>query len=405
MGYDTNYHLDVSKISFTKAEPIKTDHFKRSEEWGLLSYRDGGEDLFFYKASGISIINDPHKPIVKVSGNAYIIEWQRPFFHLMHDIIGEYLLIKESVPDLKPVIMYTGELTHPRLIFAEFCKYHSRNPKLVTELLDTIDFDYENFLFFPSDGNLVVENLYAISLWGDGIKTEIFSAVDRLLTGGLLDGDNDASYSYKFAVTLAMKNFFAGIRKKKKPHRKIFVSVKHKREFFDKANLLYKFLESNGVIWSKDWRTAENTGRIDGVDLSAFHPAEFNSGVKDVYLRYFSSSEEEAIEGFFKSKGFEILTIDGMSLREQMDIMSEAAVVAVWAGASELQSLFVQDSCTFIYIAPRMSYGFPHEDILEVIKPNANIFFDKREPENYAKTFYSDTIIKAVDKVLGSIDL
>lgn len=403
MAYDEDYSLDISKISFTKAEPVKIDHFKQSKQWEAMSHRHNGEDLFFYKVSGVEVINNPQMPVTTVSGNSYIIEWHRPFFHLMHDIIGEYLLIKEVVPDLRPVILYTGKITNPKLAFLNFCRSHSSNPELIENLLACIDFDYKDFISVPSDGNLLIENLHAISLWGDGIKTDLFRSVDNLLQSRLIDRHNDGSYVYKFAVTLAMKNFFAGIRKKRSMRRKIFVSVKHKRELFDKANMLYKFLESNGVTWSIDWRTAENTKKVDGLDFSAFHPAQFNSGVKDVYLRYIPSSEEEAVENFFRSKGFEIVTIDGMSLNEQMDIMSEASVVAVWAGASELQSLFVQDGCTFIYIAPRMSYAFPHEDILEVIKPDAKILFDKRKPENYEKTFDSDTIIKAVKDILKEV--
>lgn len=400
---DADYFLDIGQMTFEKAEAVSIDHFRQLDFWKSMSFRstsDNSKNLYFYKASNIDIAGNQDKPAISISGNSYIIEWKRPFFHLMHDIVGEFLLIKESVPDLKPVIIYTGKMKSAHEAIKAFCKVFSRTTDFIEQLLDLIGFNYEDFIFLAPDGNLKIENLYTISLYGDGIRTDIFQKIDSETPGNLIDKGNDASYAYRFAVTLAMKNFFAGKRQNKPVHRKIFVSVKHKRDIVDRSKMLYDFLTSNGVTWSVDWRNAENTEKVDGLDLSAFYPAQFNSGVKDVHLRYISDEEEMAIESFFEEQGFEVLTFDGMSLKDQMDIMSESKIVVVWAGASQLQSLFVQEECTFVYIAPKMSYVFPHEDILEVIKPDAKILFDKRKYENYEKTFDSDTIIKAVKKVL-----
>lgn len=400
-GYD--YDVDVSNSSFEKVETVSINHFKKSKLWETLSHRDNGEDLIFYKISGINTNNNSSKT-TRISGNSYIIEWNRPFFHTMHDIVGEYLLIKEVIPDLKPVIIYTGVLKDPQAIFNAFYGAILKKPDFIKDLLEMIEFDYRNFFFVDGKDNIVIDNLYSISLYGDGFKSELFYKINEKLGNNFILPKNDASYAYRFAVTFAMKNFFKSFRTNTVPYRKIFVSTKHKREMLDKAKMLYDFLDSNGVKWSVDWRTPCNTEKVDGLDLSAFLPAQFNSGVKDANIRYISREEEDAMEKYFESQGFEIITIDGTSLKYQIGLMSEASVVAVWAGASELQSLFVQDDSTFIYVAPRMEYGFPHEDILEVIKPDAKIFFDKRMPENYGKTFDSGTIIKAVDKVLREIE-
>ena len=401
MDYD--YNLNDSRVTFTKAESIKIDHFKNTDFWKALEFRSRGEDLFYYKASDIKVLNNDSLPIVNISGNVYIIEWDRPFFHVMHDIVGEFLLIKEVIPDLKPVIIYNGPFKDPKIVFDKFYGALLKKPDFIEDLLESIDFDYDNFFFIPSDGNIFIENLYTISLYGDGFQSDLFYRINEMLDNAMLDIDNDGSYSYRFAVTLAMKNKFKNNNNEVIPYRKIFVSIAHKRNIMDRSKMLYDFLDSNGVTWSIDWRTPQNTSKVDGLDLSAFLPAQFNSGVKDAHLRYFTKDFEEEIEDFFRQNGFEIVTLEGTSLKDQIRMMSEAKVVAVWAGASELQSLFVQDGSTFIYIAPKMTYGFPHEDILEVIKPDAKIIFDKRRYENFEKEFDSATIIKAVKKILKEI--
>ena len=395
-----DYSVDVSKPTFSNYEAIKIDHFKQGDFWNAMKRDQDNDDLFYYKASSVRVNMAARGPTTAIYGNVYIIEWDRPFFHAMHDIVGEFLLIREAIPDLKPIIIHNGEPRDPKEIFRSFWNPLVIKPNFIEDLLDIIGFNYDNFFFVNETDKLFIENLYTMSLYGEGLKSDLFNAIEACSDKQVFSKTNDASYPYRFAVSFAMRNFFAKFIPEVPMHRKIFVSVKHKRDMIEKANILYHFLDDNGVDWSMDWRTATNTEKVDGLDLSAFLPAQFNSGVKDANLRYISREYEEEVESFFRDQGFEIVTIDGTTLKEQMAMMAEAKIVAVWSGASQLQSLFVQNGSIFMYLAPRTSYGFPHEDILEVIKPDAKIFFDKRLKENHYKSFDSDTIIEAVKQVL-----
>lgn len=270
-------------------------------------------------------LNNAGKNVKKLlPGNYYLIDLDSfsSHFHFLNDQVGEYLVIKEYIKDLIPVVFVKN-------CFAEVKNIndHNKTSKYIYDALFKIGVSTDSFYDLNKIDSIHIPNLFATQIFfNQYLKKEMIPA-----NGGT---------NPKYSVPAIKKYFFSD---KLNNDKKLFISRMNENNSVREAR---EFLENKKVTDYKEFlKMKAKLGEDQRIKI---------------FDRHITLDDEIELERFFKNSGYKIINPGEYSLQEQIDMFSEASHVAGLSGAGFINTMFCQPSAKIIILNTSTSYSFPH---------------------------------------------
>lgn len=384
--------LDPKSVTYTGISKAEINDFANDPKWLQLKHDDffanvsPGGNLDSFSIITIDnleiVLNNEGDEELIVDDHSFLIDVNQSYFHCLYDNFGQWLILKNYLPYLKAVCINTEDFRpienspYKRTVL-DWCEitadqdyYEVRNYKKIK--FKKISFIHSGTSYFLREVVLHIPE------------------EDRMVSEA-----NSANSAVFYLKSKFLKKFFSktAATNRNKRHRKVYLSKMFTRDMMDKTFILKKLLKDNGVSWNRDGSFNDPKDFILNTNLLAFGPAAIFGPMNEIDFRYLSVKNELELEKFFESKGYEIITAEQMTLEEQMNLYYTCTHIATLGGAGSINSLFLDDDGTIIYIAPDTGYQFRHEDVIDTITNNSIIPVDKRRHLGQRKIFGIQNII------------
>lgn len=377
--------FEVNRVSYGHVEETCFDDFTQDEAWKELCKSDifaiqNRNEEPNQKIVFSTIYNLEFDPVsesnetVHVKDHVFPIDINQSYFHALYDNIGQFLLAKNYFPDIKPI--FINAETDPNALKANYKK----------DLMDMIGLKEEEIINGYEYSAIKFDKITVIHADANTVMREVRHRInsDRTrLEPFLHPKSSGAAMLYCTSKHLKGLIYDRYLKNREKPTKKVYISRMALRPLFDRTNLLKKFLLANNVSWDSEGRLEDPDSFLMKVNLEAFAPANVFGPMREIDFRYLSLEDELLIEDFFKGKGYEIIYPERMGLTDQINVYISSTHIATLGGAGSVNSLFLGDSGTIVYIAPDTRYEFYHEDIIDSITNNSIIPIDKRKIEYF----------------------
>ncbi len=284
------------------------------------------ESLTIHSLSNVSInfLNNQTNAKKIISGNIFLMDFDYldSHFHFLSDFLAPYLLLKKHIKDLKLVLViynHTGE----KLPVSQ----HTNLSKYCYDILDKLDV-YENSVIDLKDyKNLILENVFFTETY---YNQYLEKSLPQII-----------EWDY-------LKSGFCEVANALRPHnvglesKKIFISRMNENNEVRKIKKSLKNKNFNTKKLPKDWK------------IRTEH-------------RYIKLKDEMFLENFFRTKGYDVIDPSSYSLKEQLNIFSNATHVAGLSGAGLINSIFSNHKVKLFILNPSSGYGFDHGEGPKVV--------------------------------------
>lgn len=297
------------------------------------------------------------------SGN-YFIVWlgQKNIFHLLVDVLGQFLYLKEMIPDLKAIPMYysvdgdpSGDLgIKPVPERATNWDRGDMMPAAI-ELARILDINIEEAIDSFSLKELSIENLFFCTTTSDSFLSVMLGE----------ESQNGIHFS--------LKDHLNTIRQK---HHYTAVCVQKIKQIVD-----LEYLDDNNSYPEKIFLA---------VPPNKFPLNMDNAIEKEPHLAsYLSIDEYNVVLDFAKNNNFTIIEPWNISFREQVLYSRNAKIIITVGGSNAIHSLWSKNDTRFFYFNPHQFHYEPFEYIMEMYGKDNDIIFKNSagKQENFDKVF------------------
>jgi len=278
----------------------------------------------FYQIINFKINDIGGKKKELLVGNYYLIDLDSfsSHFHFLNDQIGEYLVIKEYIKDLVPIVF-------SKMSFANEANIsdHNKTSKYIYDSFLKVGIGADNIYNLNDFESINIENLFATQKFFNQYLTNEMIPI--------IGGTNP-----KYSVPAIKKYFFST---KKSNNKKLFIS---------------RVVENNHA---RDIRKKLEEKRDTNHKAFLKFKAKLGEDLKiKIFDRYITLEDELFLERFFKDNGYEIINPGEYSLQEQIDMFAEASHVAGLSGAGFINTMFCYPGTKIIILNTSTAYSFPH---------------------------------------------
>lgn len=285
---------------------------------------------FEKKRHGQPVGNDP---MLYLKGNVFLY-WSLTFafFHFLQDVIGQYLIIKERVPDLKFIGLSGNEHTDS---FSDFMnELLSANGITEYEIYNINDFNtikIESLLFISSNENSFLQTAFHKDILENVENAHVFDK--KTGCGG------HPSYQ-KEAMSLVASNILSLVTdyfENEKIYLTSTAAIKKLQKMKQDVDAIDQYLEL-----AKLNGTPPNNDKISkdlGIEISVIYNIETLR--KELEERYISENEEAKIINILKDYGFKIIDTDRMNFWDQLKHIKGARVVCSLYGSGAANAAFM----------------------------------------------------------------
>lgn len=404
--YGYNVVFDIESQSVENIGVTYVNDYKTEPRWLELGEKnlfgtngivgpDNGLPIVTMENLEVTTTSTSNKTIL-LEDHVFVFDANQSFFHCLYDNLGQFLVLKNYFPDIKAVFVNTqeknsifGGITYKSKIL-EWAGIQE-DDHILTSDYKTIKFKKISFIHSAS--------------------SHFLRSVDYMLTEDQrLDIDKiyrqsaDSSGSSIYLKSKFLKKFIRKNIANKNiiRNRKVYLSRVHTRKLYERTWILKNFLRDNGVIFNNDGSFEDENNILLTLNMEAFKPANIFGPMMEIDYRYLEIHDELFVENFFRSKGYEIVSMESMELVDQVDLMLSCTHIATLAGAGSLNALFLDDDGLIIYLAPNSGYSFHHEDIIDSITKNSIILQDKREiGYDRTRVFQPQQLIHMLEEAAG----
>jgi hypothetical protein len=128
-----------------------------------------------------------------------------------------------------------------------------------------------------------------------------------------------------------------------------------------------------------------------------------NNRLKDFDNRYMDEWLDDTLENFFSSRGFEIVTLSGMSIKDQISYFYNADVIAGVRGGNLCNTICSKDGTALMQININKLYSYPWEKEFDsVVGLN---YMDLHLYEDISAETVENALLKEYDEFLKKYDL
>jgi hypothetical protein len=321
---DTNYLKDEAK----KLLPLNPDEkIEPAFEQSIEINREKSSSIFRivnFSALFESYSQDNDKVLL---GNFYILDLDsfNSHFHFINDQIGEYLSIKETIPDLKLLVVAKKIATSKKLLAD-----HNKASKSIYEILGKLDIFEGEVIDLNQYKSLQVENLFLTCIYFN-------KYVNRSMVS------KDSGNHPKTTVGLL---------------RDFFISEKNLQNVSNKKLFISRMSESNKI---RQLRKKYDELSLGDQRIFKLFKSGFGNDLKIKILdRFISLSDEKELEDFFSKNGYQIINPGDYSIEDQIDMFSSASHVAGISGAAFINTIFCKPGTKVIILNTSNKYNFPH---------------------------------------------
>jgi hypothetical protein len=305
------------------------------------------DDMFikFFNQKNLLIGDKEDSTPLKIGGNSFIIDiGSFVYFHFFQDMIGQFLFLRDKVPNLKIVVMASTK--------EKYIDQSQNSKKLIEECLSSFDIYEKDFLYI-SEQNVLLENTF----WVNSIYN---SFITKDKTNKILESKDSDYFEYNIEILKKIKQHYSFLLSDSSSTGKIFISrrrqnseIRNAKELLDsyKAGLSYEELKN---IYTQYGNTAREIELLLGRIIEKFIEKE----------------EEELLESFFVSKGYTIVIPEDLSFSEQINLCSNATHIASIIGSGLLNSIFAKDSSKIFIININNIDRFDYDNICGISTKN-----------------------------------
>jgi hypothetical protein len=321
-------------------------------------------------------LNNKTEDNMVITGNSFVIDMLDNNYYHFIDSMGQFLLLKKHISNLKLVII-EKDITNSGTTIKKF----------VTSFIDILDKNDITFVKNIENKHLVFQNVYFVC-------AERISFMSDLLDHGLYDEDKknillkmyemspygkDLTYAIKYVKEI--NNFIKSKNSKKKLNRKIFISTKSVSE--DVRIQKYNLDVFDGLITDidpdiKEKIISEYKVHEDERKHRMLHPTYLSYSRKTVNERYISEEDESSIHQYFINKGYDFIDPTKMTIQEQIDLYQSCSHIATFTGSSCLASAFCSEETNFFIINNNLRYDFYHDSYVKSLLKNTFCIFEGR---------------------------
>lgn len=333
-----------------------------------------------------------------IPGHSFVIDMLENNYYHFIESIGQFLLLKKHISDLKLVII-EKDLTDSETVIKLF----------VTSFIDILDKKDIVFIKNVESKHLIFQNIYfvcaeRISFMSDLLDHDIYDKDKKEI---LLDIYKMSPYGYdnpymiKYAKEIS--NFVKINNKPQKLHKKIFISTKSISDKVRKQK--YNLDVIDDIIVDIDPDKKQQILNEYGVNEDErkdrpLHPTYLDYSRKLVHNRYISEKDENLIHDYFISNGYEFIDPTTMTIQEQIDLYQSCSHIATFTGSSCLASAFCADETNFFIINHNLRYEHEHARYVKSLLSNTFCIFDGKEID---MVYSAENIVSELKSKYGNI--
>ncbi len=309
---------------------------------------DRSSNLEIKSLNSVSIHNSIAAPDghINLSGNYFVFPDSEDFyFHTLRDYIAQFELIKTYIPDLIPIVFCSCTLDRPN---PEPSPCIGSNP--VSSPQKFIRSTYKESLVivnWATVSHVHLENLHFIYLTGPSELDQIIDtySYDKIV----LETGNAYPLENYFSETLRTK--FSSHIKNSQLGKKIYVSRLKESKLTWQLSSSWDAYYSNGVL-------PEDMDMVLAVKTIAKALPESLEELEIRKARAFSVEDEEKLENYFKSRGYEVISPGDFSVEEQIELFSSSSYIAGAGGSGMTNTLFCNSDTKIILISAGNIFNF-----------------------------------------------
>lgn len=328
------------------------------------------EDLDLDAAKSYTFTGRPEKYYY---GNFFLFQIDYfQYFHVVHEGIGQYELLKGVIPDLKIVVISSRSKDEVSI--------DDHKVTVSLDMLKPYNITYDDIIFLDKE---------------KPIFEKIFYYTTR--AGHLLNKINipqgDETYQMKFDQL-----YNGGY----KALRILYQPYLTKNETLPKKIFFSRMKLNNEV--RNTYRLLRDEDSIDGEDSLFLQRHRENYGGyrylwQLVHERYMPIQEEEKLENFFIKQGYTIIDPSACSFYAQMNYCYNATHIAAIRGSSLLNTIFCDEDTNIFILDPSQAYDFPYEFICNTYAKNVfEIPFTSKIKRLYSQSLFT------IDNIIGILE-
>jgi hypothetical protein len=321
---ETNYLKDDSKSLLPLHPDEKID---KTFEESIEIDREMSSPIFKIVNFSAFFKNYNQDEAKNLFGNFYILDLDsiNSHFHFINDQIGEYLSIKETINDLKLLVVAKKIATSKKPLGD-----HNKISKIVYDILAKLDIFEDQVVNLNEYKSLHIQNLFLTQIYFN-------KYVDRNMVA------KDSGNHPKKTVGPLRNLLISEKNLQNIPTRKLFISR------MNESNRIRQLRKKYDELSLGDARSFKIFKATLGLDLKI-----------KVSDRFISLSDERELEDFFAQNGYEIVNPGSYSLEEQINMFSSASHVAGITGAAFINTIFCKPGTKVIILNTSNRYNFPH---------------------------------------------
>ena len=305
-----------TEISFTQNSPVKV-------------YRTNDINIYKIKDFSIKFLYSNSNKHKTFSENVFILDLDMldSHYHLLLDYVGQYFLLKQRFPKLKPVFVTYQHGEKKKLI-----KDHGKLSRNMYRVLDLAGFNCEEIIDLKEFSSITFKETCFINVFQNQYLAKV---------GNKAIASSDMSYSARSLKTL----FY--FKEKPKNKKKFFITR------MSENTALRKLIGETERYIAKE--------KIEYLRNTTFYRESHK------YCRRISLEDEVFLETFFKNHGYEIINPFDYNFEEQIEIFASATHIAGLAGAGFINVIFPKDKAKIFILNSNTAYNFDHGSIPKIL--------------------------------------
>jgi hypothetical protein len=343
-------------------------------------------------------IKNKTEDTMKVMGNSFVIDMLENNYYHFIDSMGQFLLLKRHISDLKLVI-----------IEKDISNTGTTIKKFVSSFLDILNQNDIMFIQNSDDKHILFDSIYfvcaeRISFMFDLIDHNLYDKNQKDMLINIYKMSpygNDLPYAIQYVKEI--NNFIKITTNAQKLNRKIFISTKSISDNIRKQK--YSLDVFDGII--TDIELNEKQIILNEFNLNEderkdrlLTPEYVDYVRKTVNERYISEQDENTIHQYFINKGYEFIEPTKMTIKEQIDLYQSCSHIATLAGSSCLASMFCPDETKFFIINHNLRYGHDHSMYVKSLLKNTFCIFEGKEID---MVYSVEDIVSQLENKYGDI--
>lgn len=322
--------------------PKKGDTQVSYESHELLNVPDWPYPVVKIKNTRIEATIPSHNGLSqKYYGNYFLLDLNgTQYFHTIYDQIGQYLALKEIIPDLKPLLSRHANASYGKLSGLQrnaLKLFKISNGQMSSTLMAVYDtVDIENLYYYYQAGHPMIDKMPSTMAneWP------------------FRDYDEQNPNGYNMLVSRKLREFI-NYDYPEVPTRKVFIS---------RGKALLKLLNEEAILHHYDEQTAR-------MFKDRFYPLEYNM----------------ELENYFEQHGYEIIDFDNKTMEQQIDIVANASHIAGIHGAGFTNLIWANPNAKVFFVNTHSNYTFIYRLIAKQFGMEPYIIvnpeFDPEDPD------------------------